>query len=268
VDRRQVAVLNPLSREEAFLRRDLLTGLVRRAEHNWRHMTRVVRLFEIGHVFEAEGGRLEQAGGGSYRLPREENHVAAVISGARRPEHWSEPHPPDVDLFDLKGVLEAVVAAAAPEAVIEPAGAGWVVGDGTGVIGRALELDADRPAWAGRLYGFELTLREAAAERTPRYVPVPEWPAVERDVALVLPEGLAAATVEQALRRAAGVLLERLWVFDEYRGKPLAEGERSVAWRLVFRAEGRTLREEEADRALARAVNAAREELGVRRREA
>jgi phenylalanyl-tRNA synthetase beta chain len=59
-----------------------------------------------------------------------------------------------------------------------------------------------------------------------------------------------------------------LWVFDEYRGKPLLEGERSVAWRLVFRADGRTLRDEETDKAVTKAVAAAEERYGVRRREA
>jgi phenylalanyl-tRNA synthetase beta chain len=91
---------------------------------------------------------------------------------------------------------------------------------------------------------------------------------VQRDVALVLGEDLPAATVEATLRTAAGKLCERLWVFDEYRGLPLGTGERSVAWRLVFRAPDRTLREEEADKALARAVRAAEQAHGVRRREA
>ena len=77
-----------------------------------------------------------------------------------------------------------------------------------------------------------------------------------------------ALEVERTLSESAGKLLERLWVFDEYRGRPLADGERSVAWRLVCRANDRTLREEEADKALERAVAAAEQRHGVRRREA
>ncbi|HWO90162.1 MAG TPA: phenylalanine--tRNA ligase subunit beta, partial [Gemmatimonadales bacterium] len=94
-DEEQVAVLNPLSQEEAWLRSDLLTGLTRRVEYNWRHLVRDVRLFEIGHVFARHGGRTEYAGGRSYDLPLEEEHVAGVLTGARRPAHWLEPHPPD-----------------------------------------------------------------------------------------------------------------------------------------------------------------------------
>ena len=138
--------------------------------------------------------------------------------------------------------------------------------DGT-VVGWAGALPADRPAWAGPLVGFEILLRAEAAPppaiRTP-----PREPAVDRDVALVLPEGTAAARVEEALRSAAGPLLERLWVFDEYRGAPLGTGRRSVAWRLVFRAPGRTLREAEVDAAFERAVTEVERRCGVRRREA
>jgi phenylalanyl-tRNA synthetase beta chain len=264
----QPAVLNPLSQEEAYLRHDLLTGLVRRVEHNWRQMTRTVRLFEIGHVFQVAGGRREEAGGRSYQLPHEENRVAGVVTGPRRPPHWSEPAPPDADLFDVKAMLEAVARMAAPLATLEPAGEGFEVRSGGAVIGRALELAADRPAWAAPVYGFELLLAEGLKAAPPEVTPLPQWPAIELDVALVLPVGMSAADVEATLRRAAGKLLERLWVFDEYRGKPLASGERGVAWRLVFRAGDRTLREEEARTALAKAVKAVEEAHGVRRREA
>jgi phenylalanyl-tRNA synthetase beta chain len=74
--------------------------------------------------------------------------------------------------------------------------------------------------------------------------------------------------VESTLRSASGRLLERLWVFDEYRGEPLRPGTRGVAWRLVFRDEGRTLREAEVDEALERALREVTERHGVRRREA
>jgi phenylalanyl-tRNA synthetase beta chain len=264
----QPAVLNPLSREEAYLRHDLLTGLVRRVEHNWRQMTRDVRLFEIGHVFQVAGGRSEAGGGGTFKLQREDNHVAAVVTGASRPPPWSAPAPTDADPFDVKALLEATVAIVRPGATIETAADGWVVKHGGVEVGRARELPGDRPAWAGRIFGFELALPEHWSASAPQAAPLPAWPPIDRDVSLVLSTGTRAADVEQAMRRAAGALLERLWVFDEYRGRPLAEGERSVTWRLRFRAGDRTLREEEADQAVAKAVKEAREAHGVRQREA
>jgi len=257
-DERCVPVLNPLSQEEAYLRVALLPGLVRRVEHNWRLSERDVRLFEIGRTFAP----------GQGALPVEEIHVAGVVTGGRRPRHWSEPAPPDVDVFDAKALLEAAAAVVCRGATLAAEGERLVarLPHGT-VVGWAGPLDADRPAWAAPLVGFEILLRAAVAP--PAAVrPLPRSPAVERDVALVLPDGLAAAEVEAVLRAAAGPLLETLWVFDEYRGAPLAAGQRSVAWRLVFRAGDRTLREAEVDAALARAVTEVETRCGVRRREA
>jgi phenylalanyl-tRNA synthetase beta chain len=191
-----------------------------------------------------------------------------VVTGARRPHHWSEPAPPDMDAFDAKALLEEAVAVACPGAVVAADGRRFVASLPHGTeAGWAGELAADRPPWAGPLFGFEVLLRaEAAPELQVR--PVPTEPAISRDVALVLPQGLAAADVESVLRDAAGPLLEKAAVFDEYRGTPLAAGQRSVAWRLVFRAPDRTLREAEVDAALGRALTEVEKRCGVRRREA
>ena len=259
-DEGAVELANPLSQEEGFLRTALLPGLVRRAEHNWRNKQRDIRLFEVGNVFRRSTGA----------LPVEELRVAGLISGARRPPHWSEAAPPDVELFDLKQLLEAAIAQARPGAVVAAAedGARLVAkAPGGRQVGWAGELAGDRPAWGARLYGFELEV-EAAAAAPIQVRPLPAWPAVEQDVALVLPDGLAAAEVEAALRAGAGPLLESLWPFDEYRGAPLQPGTRSVAWRLVFRAADRTLRDAEVEAAVTAALGEVERRHGVRRREA
>ena len=100
-----------------------------------------------------------------------------------------------------------------------------------------------------------------------RYRPLPVQPPVERDVALVLAGGVSAAQVAEVLQRAVGPLLERLEVFDEYRGPGIPAGQRGVAWHCSFRDPARTLREAEVDAALARGLAALEDELGVRRRE-
>jgi phenylalanyl-tRNA synthetase beta chain len=231
---------------------------VRRVEHNWRLSEREVRLFEIGRTFAP----------GTDSLPVEEIHIAGVVTGTRRLRHWSDPAPPDVDLFDAKGLLEAAAALACRGAVVVPGGECLEARFADGAVaGWAGELAADRPAWAGGLFGFEIVLVAGPAPAV-QVVPRPREPAADRDVALVLPEGLPAAEVEAALRAAGGPLLERFWVFDEYRGAPLAAGQRSVAWRLVFRAPDRTLRENEVDAAVARVLKEVETRCGVRRREA
>src|SRR5207302_1709256 len=99
-----VRILNPLSAEEAHLRRRLLPGLVRRVEHNWANRNRDVRLFEVGTVFRQGTG-----------APDEWTSVAAVLTGARRPPHWSEGAKlPDMDIWDLKYHFELAVELAAP----------------------------------------------------------------------------------------------------------------------------------------------------------
>src|SRR5437588_1500764 len=173
-----VTILNPLSAEEANLRRRLLPGLVRRVEHHWANGNRDIRLFEVGTVFRKPAGS-----------PVEEwTSVAAVLTGARQPPHWSQGAKlPDMDIWDLKHHFELAVELAAHGCNVEPATGGevgWVaVQPGGDVVGQAGPLEADAPAWAVPLFGLEVRL--ALTGRTPlAYRPLPVQPAVEHDVAL------------------------------------------------------------------------------------
>jgi len=257
-----VPILNPMSAEEAYLRRRLVPGLVRRVEYNWANRNRDIRLFEVGTVFR------KGAGAGA---PEEWTSVAGVLTGARRPPHWSEgAKVPDMDIWDLKYHFELAVSVTAPGCTVEPAPGGemgWVALQQSGeVVGRAGPLEADAPVWAAPLFGFEVRLT-AAQRSLVAYRPLPLQPAVERDLALVLPPGVTAAQVSDILWRTVGPLLERLEVFDEYRGPGIPAGQRSVAWHCTFRDPERTLRERDVDALLARGLAALEGELGVRRRE-
>lgn len=263
-----VPILNPMSAEEAHLRRRLVPGLVRRVEYNWANRNRDIRLFEVGTVFRKRAG---EQGAGSSSLPDEWTSVAGVLTGARRPAHWSEgAKVPDMDIWDLKYHFELAVSVAAPGCNVEPATGGevgWVaVQPGGEVVGQAGPLEADAPVWAAPLFGFEVRLT-AAQRSLVAYRPLPLQPPVERDLALVLPPGVAATQVSDILRRTVGPLLERLEVFDEYRGPGVPAGQRSVAWHCTFRDPERTLRERDVDALLARGLAALEGELGVRRRE-
>jgi phenylalanyl-tRNA synthetase beta chain len=270
-----VEVLNPMSDKERFLRSGLLPGLVRRVEHNWAARNRDIRLFEVGTVFRRTGMTDEglgkgEGGRGKGGLPDEWTSVAGVITGARRPPHWTDGETvPDMDIWDIKRHFELAVSAAGPGATVRPVGGavGWeAVTAGGQVVGHAGPLAADRPAWAAPLFGFEVGLEMGPAPAT-AYRPLPAFPPVERDLALVLGPGVSAAAVETVIRRVAGPLLERVAVFDEYRGAGIGADRRSVAWRCTFRDPARTLREQEVDASLARILGALEEELDVRRRE-
>jgi phenylalanyl-tRNA synthetase beta chain len=126
-------------------------------------------------------------------------------------------------------------------------------------------LAAERPAWAAPLFGFEIEL-SVGERQGPRYRPAPTTPPVERDLALVLPPGVDAGQVELLVRDTSGDLLETVDLFDEYKSADF-EG-RSVAWRLVFRAPERTLKDKEVDRIVNRVLKHLEEQLGVERRQA
>jgi phenylalanyl-tRNA synthetase beta chain len=254
-----VKLLNPLSADDAWLRRRLLPGLVRLVEGNWANHVEDVRLFEIGTAFAADG---------PGRRPREEQRVAAVLTGRREPKHWTGTGEGRFDLWDLKGRFEAAVALAIPGGVVQVERNAWVARNAEGrIVGEAGPLAADAPPWAAPLFGFELVL-DPSPRRPPQFTPLPATPASERVLALLLPDGVTAAQVEAVLRRAGPALLESVEVESDYRGAGLPAGVRSVAFRLTFRAPDRTLRDVEVDQAEARLLAALAEELQVRRRDA
>jgi len=259
-DPRSVPILNPMAAPEGWLRASLLPGLLRQVEHNWSAHTRDVRLFEIGTTFLAapDGGR-----------PAETLRVAGVVTGAREPGHWTGGGKgPDYDLWDLKTLFQQAVALAVPGVSCQVEGSTLVARlEGGEVAGSAQRLDAAVPPWAAPVFGFELAI-ELAPEARRRFRPLPATPAVERDLALVLPAGVTAAAVQGLLARGGGRLLESVDVFDEYRGKGLSGGARSVAFRLTFRDPERTLREEEVEAPIKKALALLEKELGVQLRTA
>ncbi|HLB54089.1 MAG TPA: phenylalanine--tRNA ligase subunit beta, partial [Gemmatimonadales bacterium] len=188
---RQVRILNPISADHGFLRSSLLPGLVREVEANWANQVREVRLFEVGTVF-----RVPEADAGGR--PMEAIGVAAIITGARGPAHWSDgasKGTPDCDAWDLKGLFERTVSLANPGAAVQVQGDGWIARRPDGnVVGRAGPLQADAPRWAAPLFGLEVTI-DPVSRPAPRYAPLPVFPAAVRDLALLLPPGLTAAAV-------------------------------------------------------------------------
>lgn len=285
----KVTLLNPLSATESVLRTDLVPPLLDRVEHNFAEGRRDVRLYEIGTVFARDDERRGPEGREAFL---EEVRVAVALSGGRRPEHWSGPTP-DVDLWDLRGLAEEIVEELVPSGELRPANpatlppaapgepafgaAGWLADDAfaifdgealVGVAGRVRPEALDAPPWAAGVFAAEFRLDAVAIEKTPRHEPRPPYPAVVRDLALVVPSGLAAATIRDAVSRVAPEELVALRPFDVYEGDELGEDLRSIAWRLVFRAADRTLTDAEVDERVGRIVSHLTEELDVRVRDA
>ena len=272
-----IRVRNPLAEDEAFLRQDILDTLAGRAEYNLAHMQRNVRLFEIGSVFSR--------GEASEKLPRETIHVAALIMGERRPPHFTEPKPPHYDEWDAKGLAETIAESAFPRHVITCVPSEddvlWNVTAGDVRVGVVRSISLDAPAWAAPAFGVEIDLQAlgasvvATSSQQPsagvpgakkEFVGIPVMPAVEVDLALIVPDSRRAADVERVIRESAGDLLERLILFDEFRGAGIPYGTRSLAWALTFRHPERTLRDREVQGRTAKIVKSLEDELGVKQR--
>ncbi len=276
-------VRNPLADDEPYLRASVMDTLARRAEYNLTRMQGDLRLFEVGNVFLPSSGR----------LPREEVRVGALVMGARRPPHFTEPQPPAFDMWDAKEIAERLLAAAFPgkSATLLAASAPsiWSLSvEGEGTVGHVTEVTLDRPVWASAAFGIELVLglmpsadvaspktnghdqmmveRGVPASAGIRFKPLPTTPAAEIDVALLVPDGVEAAAVERVLRTAGGELLERITLFDEFRGHGVPDGQRSLGWRLTFRHPERTLRDKEIEGRRARLLDILDKELGIRPR--
>lgn len=280
-----VEVANPLATTEPFMRSRMLPALLRRLEYNLAHGNRDVRLFEIGTTFRSAG---------KGNPPGEATHIAAVLTGLREPSHWSREDEP-LAIWDLKVLVEDTAAIAYregpevapasdgaltlqapdPTAMVAPpqldgaqtlvvrTGGGQVVGHG----GRVLADAVDLPVWAGEVWALEIVLpAEPAPANAPTDVPLPQFPASERDLALLVPETLAAGDVTTRIKEVGGKDLEAVDLFDVYTGEGVQDGVRSVAFRLRFRSPKRTLKDKDVDKSVKAVLKRLEEDLGVRAR--
>jgi phenylalanyl-tRNA synthetase beta chain len=249
-----VRVRNPLSDEQAVMRTTLLGSLLDSLRHNRARGLEDVRLFEEGAVYlngppDREPTPAEQRG---TPLPDERNHLGALMTGRLHPPSWRDATVPAADYFAAKGVLETLLGALrvefevqrAQEPFLHPGRAARVLigGADAGWLGELHPGVADE--WdLGRVAGFELDLAAvlAAAVIDPLYEDLTSFPSIRQDLAFWVPADVEAARLVDVARRAGGALLRDVEVFDVY----AQEGRTSLALRLEFRANDRTLTDED-----------------------
>jgi len=252
-----IALLNPLSRERSVLRPSMIPGLLEALVTNASHQITDARIFEIGHVFlphRAEDGD---------RPAHEELWLGIALTGQREPRSWDRGHAP-VDVYDAKGAAERALAAAGiahadaapwshgeePRYLEAGRSARLVVGDRVvgsyGEVAQAIRRIHDL---AAPVLVAELSLSALLELPVPalRYRPLPRYPAVERDLALLVPAEVTAGEIEAAVREMRLPLLSRFVLFDVYAGDQVRPGWRSLAWSLTFQAPDRTLRDAEVN---------------------
>ncbi len=198
--------------------------------------------------------------------PDEVLRLAVVACGSAAAEQWGEPTRA-LDFFDLKGDLDALLAFSGEPARwsvdavdlpgwLHPGRGARVLRDGepVGFIGalhpqlaKTLDLGSD-------VHVLELALEPVLARRLPQASAVARYPAVRRDIAVDLPESVAWAEVEAAVRQALGGALKEIRLFDRYAGKGIEEGRKSLAMGLILQDASRTLTDEDADSCVGKAV--------------
>ncbi len=253
-----VRLANPIASQMGVMRSNLIGGLVGVLAGNLKRQIERVRVFELGRVFFAD----TQAETG-YRQPQ---RLAFLAAGPVVPEQWGVPRR-EVDFYDVKGDLEALCAPRRLQFVrsdhpaLHPGRSSRVLLDGreVGVLG---EL---HPRWVQRyelgrppvLCEIELELLLEAP--LPSYAEVSRFPAVQRDIALVVPQSCAADELTAALWSAAGDSVREIRLFDVYQGKGIAVGCKSLAFRILMQDTRKTLSDSEADEVIDRLLAAARE---------
>src|SRR3990170_4844975 len=266
-----VRVTNPISSERSVMRRSLLASLLEAMERNARQRERIA-LFEIGPVFLPLEGE---------SLPQEPLRLAIALAGRRAPSGWLSGDQSAVEFYGLKGILEALMAGLhlgelrcvpCKERIFHPGKCSRLSLDGrdVGVMGELhphIRAQYDLPDTA--IVASELDL-EAMLALTPKQFaisPIPPFPPVLEDLALVLDEEVPAERVEGVLREAGAGLLADVRVFDVYRGEQIGQGKKSLAYSLVYQASDRTLTDEEVAAVRAKLVKRLVQELRAKLRE-
>jgi len=269
-DERPVRLLNPMSGDQSLLRFSTLPGLIRAVVDNRRKGVADVHLYEIGSVWWTAPGR---------KQPKERAVVAGVLAGSWNRPGWNDPGVA-LDLFDMKGVVESLVeelgiarfrlrAADLPH--LQPGRSAEVLigGDVVGWLGEVHpSVLASYECAGGPVAAFELQLKpllKAARDVRP-FTDLPRFPGVKMDLAIVVPDGVPAERVEQAVRSAGGKLLDEVRLFDAYRGEGVAPGHTSLAFALVYRHPDHTLTDEEVTALHEKVVRKATSAVGGRLR--
>lgn len=264
-----VRLSNPIVEGARLMRPTLLPGLLESVRRNFNHGTRDVRLFETGRVFAA--------GGAGQERPNEVEAFALVLTGEALEEGRAKGR--DTDFFDLKGALEAAADAMrvgglefAPVSVrhLREGQSALVRAGGVevGSIGRLSEEVASAYKFRQPVFVAEVSLTAllASHERPARYTPLPRFPSVVRDVSLVADRRVTYGEMRRAIFSLGIEECRGVSLVDVYEGANMPEGKRSLTLRVEYRADDRTLRDEEVDAMHARIVAALEAGFGAQLR--
>ena len=249
--RNLVQIRNPLREEDSFMRTTLVPALIRNLLHNLAHGNRELRLFETAKSYISSGPN---------SLPNEKDSLAALYYGEKAKTLYREETP---DFYVVKGMLDAILQGIgimdrsyvrSNEPFLHPGRAADIVigRQKIGFIGalspsvvEALDIKAQKPSVI--VIEMDLSRTISSSKREVIYRPLPKYPFVERDTAVVVNAGLQAAEIIAYLKSYPSDLIEDISIFDVYQGGNIGDGKKSVAFNVRYRSPYRTLTDEEVE---------------------
>jgi phenylalanyl-tRNA synthetase beta chain len=268
-----IKLLNPIASQMNVMRSQLLSGLVANVRYNLNRKASRVRVFEIGAVFSKDAsvvdGPLSVAG---IAQPK---RLSALAYGAVADEQWGQPAR-TVDFFDLKADLESLFAPhtlrfeAAAHAALHPGRSAAVLlgGESIGVIGElhpALVQSLELPLAPVM---FEVDGAALQQRSLPAYQELSKFPPVMRDLALLVDQSVLVQSLMDTMHQLVAAnpvcrIMQHIVLFDEYRGKGLPEGQKSLAFRVTMQDTRSTLQDESVDAAIAALAEAVQQKHGA-----
>ena len=265
-----IRLANPITPERSVMRRSLLATVLDAAERNARLRDRLA-FFEVGQVFWPVEGQT---------LPDEPLHLAIVLTGRRLGQAWDQHETHMMDFYDMKGVIESLLDelhiamptfAVADHPSYHPGKCAEILaGDRLlGVFGELHPLVKSRYDFGpAPVLAANLDLAEVIAKipRTFDIQPVPSYPPVLEDIAVVVDEDIPAERVASVILQAGGKLLRSVRLFDLFRGERVGEGKKSLAYSLTYQSTDRTLTDAESAQVRNRIIRRLEQDLGAKLR--
>ena len=250
----QISLNNPLFAEYSALRTEMISALIDAFQYNLEQGNGALNAFEIGRVFWREEDGLYETDMVSGILGGDPSQGRWVRSGREQPMTW----------FEAKGMLESVFQRLGLTVEFQPdrrnpilhpgrTASLWINGDRLGTFGQLHPQERQERGLPDEVYVFELDLDVILEQLVqddnpvPIFQPYSSYPSSDRDIAFFAPTNFSVAEIERGVRKAGGKLLESVELFDEYRGENVPQGKRSLAFRLVYRADDRTLTDEDVE---------------------
>jgi len=257
-----VRVANPMTAEQEYLRPNLRANLLAALAANRRHEEGGIRLFELGKVFLPRQGD----------LPEEREVLCGVMSGARFEGSWHGGNEP-IEFYDARGVVEGLLSQLGVDASFEENGdeslhphkqaAVVVAGDRLGVVGELHPKVSQAFEICEPVYLFEIDLAALLSFTIGHraFQPIPRFPAVVRDLALIVDAGITHQRAQDIINGFSLVAQTR--IFDVYSGEQVPPGKKSLAYRIVFQSPNHTLTDEEVDKVQQKMLDRLSGELGA-----